>query len=90
MSTVWGQFISGISAGNVSIKLFWDTSAVYTGATPNLIPGATGAATLKIGNSGKSITAQIVITGVEMTNAPNAAVTWNVEAAFYSNPTFPT
>jgi len=89
-SSNWGQFISGMNNGTISIKAFWDTTNIYTGSSANLLPGQTGTATLLIGNTGKSVACSIIIMSVNLVNSPTAGVGYDIEAKVTSSPTFPT
>ena len=86
-SSNYGQFISGINSGQVSMKMFFDTSDTPTGN--NLLPGVTGTAVLAIGNSGMSIGASLIIMSISLGNSPAAGVTYDVEAKLTSAPTYP-
>jgi hypothetical protein len=88
-SSSYGQFISGVNSGSVSIKAFWDTANVYTG-TANLKPGVSATTTLTIGASGKTIVATMIIQSVNVVNSPTAGVQFNLEGKLTSSPTYPT
>src|SRR4051812_27353898 len=88
-SSNWGQFISGMNNGTVSIKAFWDTTNIYTGSTANLLPGQSGTATLTIGSTAKTVACSIIIMSVNLVNSPTAGIAYNIEAKVTSAPTFP-
>lgn len=88
-SSSWGQFISGMNSGSVSVKAFWDTSNTYTGSTANLLPGNSGTAVLKIGNSSQQIGCTLVIMSIDLTNSPTSGVQYAIEGKITSTPTFP-
>lgn len=89
-SSNWGQFISGMNQGTVSMKGFWDTANVLTGASANIVPGQSGTATLKIGNSVQQVSCSVVIMSIDLTNSPTAGVGFNAEAKITTAPTLPT
>jgi hypothetical protein len=89
-SSNYGQFIAGVNTGQVSLKTFWDTTSIYTGATANLLPGQTGSATLEIGPTNKSVVVSLIIMSIALTNSPTAGVTYDIEAKLTSAPTYPT
>ncbi len=89
-SSNWGQYISGMNQGSVSIKAFWDTANLYTAADANLEPGVSGTATLKIGATGKSVVATLIIMSCNLVNSPTAGVQYDIEGKLTSAPTFPT
>lgn len=88
-SSNYGQFIAGVNTGQVSIKAFWDTTSVYTGSGPNLLPGQSGTFTGLIGNSLKTVTATVVIMSISLGNSPTAGVTYDIECKLTSAPTYP-
>ncbi len=89
-SSNYGQFIPGVNSGQVSIKAFWDTTSIYTGATPNLLPGVSATFTGKIGTSGKTVTGTIIIMSISLGNSPSAGVSYDIEGKLTSAPTYPT
>lgn len=74
----WMSNILGAKSWDGSLKTFWDSAAVPTGAA-GFTAGARGTVTLNVGGSGKSYSGTIQITKITVENPTKGVVAFNLD-----------
>lgn len=86
----WANFIVGIKGADITAKTWFDTSTVPTGATPNIVNGASATFVLPIAGSAHQFSCTAIITQISVENAAKGAVTFSLNAKATGVVTLPT